>query len=265
MNDYEAKLEARRERHLERVRKARRESERRLSGAHKMAEAIPFGQPILVGHHSEKRDRNYRAKIDNNFRRGFEASEKADYYTQKAASVGAGGISSDDPEAVTKLRDKLAGLQQLQARMKAANAAIRKGGTDDEKIARLVAVGLNEMPAREALKPDFMGRIGFPDYALTNNNANIRRIKQRIEQLEVAANAQPSAPQQFAGFKIVEDDNRVQIVFPGKPAAEVRAVLKSNGFKWSPSRNAWVRFLNNAGRAAAEYAAQKIRELTPPA
>ncbi len=31
--------------------------------AHRMADAIPFGQPILVGHHSEKRDRNYRAKM----------------------------------------------------------------------------------------------------------------------------------------------------------------------------------------------------------
>ena len=28
----------------------------------KMASVIPMGQPILVGHHSEKRDRNYRER-----------------------------------------------------------------------------------------------------------------------------------------------------------------------------------------------------------
>jgi hypothetical protein len=31
--------------------------------AHRMADAIPFGQPILDGHHSEGRDRRYRDRI----------------------------------------------------------------------------------------------------------------------------------------------------------------------------------------------------------
>ncbi|MBP2657188.1 MAG: hypothetical protein H6Q69_220 [Firmicutes bacterium] len=31
----------------------------RKFGAKKMAEYIPFGQPILIGHHSEQRDRNF--------------------------------------------------------------------------------------------------------------------------------------------------------------------------------------------------------------
>ena len=40
-------------------------------------------------------------------------------------SVGTGGISSDDPQAVEKLEAKLAALEKNQEMMKAANAAIR--------------------------------------------------------------------------------------------------------------------------------------------
>jgi hypothetical protein len=48
------------------------------------------------------------------------------------------------------------------------------------------------------------------------------------------------------------EENRIQIVFDGKPSAEVRAELKGNGFRWAPSQSAWQRQLNNAGRYAAK-------------
>src|SRR5947207_1571026 len=78
-----------------------------LSGAAGMADAIPFGQPILVGHHSEKRDRRFRARIDGKFRKGIALHKKAEDLKHRAASVGTAGISSDDPEAIEKLREKV--------------------------------------------------------------------------------------------------------------------------------------------------------------
>jgi len=57
-----------------------------LDEAHKMAEIIPFGQPIQVGHHSEKSDRNYRARIHNKMGKGFKALETAEYYDHRAAA-----------------------------------------------------------------------------------------------------------------------------------------------------------------------------------
>ena len=44
--------------------------------------------------------------------------------------------------------------------------------------------------------------------------------------------------------------------FDGKPDEATRALLKANGFRWSPSQGAWQRMLNDNGR----YAAQKVRD-----
>lgn len=66
-----------------RAKKAEERSEQLFEKAHDMASIIPFGQPILVGHHSEKRDRNYRNRIHNTMRKAFEEEGKAKYYRNK--------------------------------------------------------------------------------------------------------------------------------------------------------------------------------------
>src|SRR5689334_17376180 len=112
-NPYEARQQARRERFEDLARKAESESQAAFKRSGELAAVIPFGQPILVGHHSEKGDRAYRAKIHRLMDKSCELAAKAKHYEQKAASVGDGGISSDDPEAVVKLAEKLAGLEVL--------------------------------------------------------------------------------------------------------------------------------------------------------
>ena len=258
MNEYEEKQEARRKRYKKKAEQLKEEAERLHDQAHKMAEAIPFGQPILVGHHSEKRDRRYRERIHNTFGKSFECLDKSEYYEQKATAVGTGGISSDDPDALVKLKEKLESMKRSHALMKADNAAIRKGKTPDRQIPALLELGLTQSQAEELLKPDFCGRIGFASFSLQNSNANIRRVEQRIRELERAAERNVTREQEGNGYTYREDveENRVMFIFPDKPEADVRSLLKRHGFKWSPSRNAWVRMLNNAGR----YAAERVRE-----
>lgn len=79
MNSYEEKQEARRARYEEKASRLRDEAHRLHDQAHEMASAIPFGQPILVGHHSEGRDRRYRARIHDTFGKAFATMDKADY------------------------------------------------------------------------------------------------------------------------------------------------------------------------------------------
>jgi hypothetical protein len=104
---------------------------------------------------------------------------------------------------------------------------------------------------------------------MTNNNAEIRRVKARMETLKKAAaeaaaleetTGEAAKVQEYDGFTVREDfqENRVMIQFPGKPAAEIRATLKRNGFHWSPFRDAWVRQLNGASRYAASLVVKAL-------
>jgi hypothetical protein len=128
MNPYEAKQAARKERLEERAERLREQARQTRASADRRADMIPFGQPILVGHHSERRDRNFREKIRKSYEKSFELSKAADRAEQRAEGVGTGGISSDDPEAVVKLRTQLANLESNQRTMSEINAAWRKAG-----------------------------------------------------------------------------------------------------------------------------------------
>lgn len=257
MNSYEKKQAERRVRFQDLAGKATVQSDALYAAARKRAEAIPFGQPILIGHHSERRDRNYRASINRMTEKSFELIDKAQHYEQKAAAVGSGGISSDDPDALAKLRAELAECEGAQMRMKDANKAIRAGKTPEAKISALILLGFSQAEAQSLVKGDFCGRVGFASYQLSNNNANMSRIKKRIQDLE-ARRSRETIEVETEGYTYREDteENRVMFEFDGKPVEEVRALLKRNAFKWSPNRGAWVRQLSNAGI----YAGKQVRE-----
>lgn len=169
----------------------------------------------------------------------------------KIRSVGTGGISSDDPQAVEKLEAKLAALEKHQETMKAANTAIRM--KDPAKgDAKLAELGYTPEDIAKLREPDFCGRIGYPAYLLQNNNANIRRIRGRIEELKKRTENTPEG-WEFDGGRVVVNtaENRLQIIFDGKPDADIRTELKGEGFRWAPSQGAWQRQLtDNAMRAA---------------
>lgn len=169
----------------------------------------------------------------------------------KIRGVGTGGISSDDPQAVEKLEAKLAALEKHQEMMKAANAAIRM--KDPAKgDAKLAELGYTPEGIAKLRAPDFCGRIGYPAYELQNNNANIRRIRGRIAELKKRTENTPEG-WEFDGGRVVVNttENRLQIIFDGKPDADVRTELKGEGFRWAPSQGAWQRQLtDNAMRAA---------------
>lgn len=251
MNSYEQKQEARRARYEARAENAEAKGQALHDQAHRMAESIPFGQPMLVDHYSYNRDRNFRARIHNTFGKAFAEMDKAKHYAAKAEAVGTGGISSDDPDAIAKLRAELVNIEAAQDKMKAANRAIRRNDR-----AALAELGFTAEQIEGLFKPDFCGRVGFASYALSNNSANARRIEKRIKELERLQD-RGDVERQGNGYTYREDttENRVMFEFPGKPDADTRALLKRHAFKWSPTRSAWVRQLNNAGI----YAGKQVR------
>ena len=176
----------------------------------------------------------------------------------KIRSTGMGGISADDPNAIQKLQSKLEGLQQSQETMKSVNAYYRKNKTLDG-CPDLSADQINRLKAdmsrswRPEPKP-------FESWALSNNNAEINRTKGRIEQLTRHSVA-VYVGWQINGGRVEpnQKDNRLQVLFDGKPDESIRNELKSNGFRWSPNAGAWQRQLNDN----AIYAADRIKCLEP--
>ena len=79
-----------------------------------------------------------------------------------------------------------------------------------------------------------------PSYQLSNRNAEITRLKKRIELLR-QVDKMEHVEIAFDGGVIVtnEEINRVQIIFDAKPDEAVRRELKSWGFRWSPREGAW--------------------------
>lgn len=171
----------------------------------------------------------------------------------KIRGIGKGGIRSDDPNALDKLTKKLETLQRHQDRMKEANTAIRMKDTDKGN-AKLFAMGYTLEEIRQLREPDFCGRIGYPSYELQNNNANIHRIKERIQQIEKQQAGPSRDGWKFDGGEIVMNtaESRLQVIFEEKPDSDTRTELKANGFRWAPSHGAWQRQLTDNALRAAE-------------
>lgn len=163
-------------------------------------------------------------------------------------------IRAEDPGAIDQLQARIAEAERLQEKMKTANKIVRdKQLTDEAKVLRLgVECGIPADGARKLLKPDFAGRIGFPNYELTNNAANIRRMQARVDGL-TKESARPTVAVEFSGGRMEDnaEDCRVRIFHDAKPSVDVIQKLKANGFHWSPSNKAWQRLRNDSARWAA--------------
>jgi len=154
---------------------------------------IPFGQPILAGHHSERR---HRSAVDRSWQalgRSVESDRIAKRHAEKAANIAGqleASIYDDDPDAIVQLRARLEVLEAARDRIKRYNASCRKaaktGGSgdasilDDEQRANLASVIRHQAHA--------VGPGGsFPSYALSNLSSNIKRNRDRLARLEAGA------------------------------------------------------------------------------
>jgi hypothetical protein len=145
-------------------------------------------------------------------------------------------IRSDDKNALEKLRSKLEQEQKSHDEMVAYNKQARK---ENKEV--------------------------YPTYMLTNSNQRIKNIKDRIiqlEKLEELKQTQGNTEIEINGIKIIDniEVNRIQIIFPDKPSEEVRKILKSNGFKWSPTQGAWQRNRSRLSADKAKSIAESLKD-----
>ena len=176
----------------------------------------------------------------------------------KIRSTGMGGIRQDDPQAIPKLQKKLDGLVKAQETMKAVNAYYRKHGTLDG-CPHLSPDNIENLKADMASSWHYEKK-PFQSWELSNNNAEIHRVRQRIESL-TRAKETVYVGWEFDGGHVEanREQSRLQVFFEDKPDADARQQLKEHGFRWAPSVGAWQRLLNGN----AYYAADRIASIQP--
>lgn len=190
--------------------------------------------------------------------RNMEEWRKIQGLLDKMKSTGMGGISADDPDAVGKLREKLENLEELQETMKLVNDYYRRRNTLD----RCPYLTQEQV---QKLKSDMesnwhYGNAPYLPWQLSNNGAEIRRVKKRIEELSRRAETDYTGWEFGGGYvEVNREDNRLRIFFEEKPDEAARSELKSNGFKWSPKAGAWQRQIT----ANAFHAADRIQCIKP--
>ncbi|QKW06961.1 DUF3560 domain-containing protein [Streptomyces sp. NA04227] len=101
-------------------------SNARRARADDISRRFEFGQPILVGHHSEGKARRDAARIDTNMRKSFEDADRASHWQHRADAAAAYEQHRNDPyRTLRRLENLRAGLRVIERR--------NGGAADDEQ------------------------------------------------------------------------------------------------------------------------------------
>lgn len=227
--------------------KADARADARFATAHRIVDSIPLGQPILVGHHSEKRHRREIDRMGSNMSKGVEESKLAEHHRSAARGLESAldrSIFSDDENAIEALEARIDNLERERARMVAINAAWRKAGKPRpvaadairdawQRIADAVGMSDNDLgPARKRMAQHWnAGAAPFPTYSLSNLGGRITADRKRIAAIRQRA-ARTAAAEESGGIVVQGEGEYCRVTFAEKPERAIIDALKAAGFWW---------------------------------
>jgi hypothetical protein len=170
------------------------EADSACSAARSIADGIPFGQPILVGHHSERRARKDAERIENGMRRAVNLWDKSQYWRDRAAGALRHAEYKERPDVrarriKTLEADKRAYQRDRDAALNWLTWWTKEDLTDAEAKALATTCNLT-LPRKEGDKEDVrQSAYG----ALTNAHPNLYASRTLDEVIEAARQAYPRA------------------------------------------------------------------------
>jgi len=205
----------------------------------------------------EKYNFNYLIASDDLFQFSNLSEEEQgifDVYRKKFESIGQkenkemaqkGNVTNDElDKAVSDLHK----AEKEQEIMKKVNAIIRS--KKDVTVRLVKEAGMSGANAVKIQNPDYAGRVGFATYQLTNNNASIKRLQERVKMLEKkveGAKAAESGAEEKYTFdggviKVNYEEDRVQILLDSVRADKpMYQMFRKNGYVFSPTNKAFQR------------------------
>lgn len=124
--------------------KRHREANAFQRAAQQLSEAFSGGQPILVGHHSERKAMKTKERMDAAQTKAVKAAKLADYWLYRADGVEAHANYKNDPRTrARRIKTLLAELRDLQGNLNNCHAALAFWDrvTDDETIIKAANYG----------------------------------------------------------------------------------------------------------------------------
>jgi hypothetical protein len=223
--------------------------------AHHIASFIPPGQPILVGHHSEKRHRRDLDRIDSNMRKAIDNQDLAEHHTAKAGGIATAldrSIFSDDSNAVEALEERIKEHEAQREQMKTINKLYRKG--DAEGLAAL-GINLESLKTTLAAKGSYWGQAPHLPYELSNLGGRITADRKRLEHVKQQQERSAQAEATPNGVSLQQcQGGYVRVTFAEKPERSILTALKDAGFFWGAG--SW------AGKA--DQLPNEVKELLQP-
>lgn len=178
-----------RDRRLAKAERLRGWAEKRYEGV----AAVQARADVYRGDHAFNTQPGYipeRARLNRAQERSWESAKLADRMSSRAAGIEAAAeraIYSDDPDAIERLRERIAELETERDTVKAFNKSARAGAPNLDLLASSPELRA-DLASCVRIGSVFVGKGGgFPAYKLTNLSANIARQKQRLAALERAA------------------------------------------------------------------------------
>lgn len=248
MSTRRERLEARLEKRRLWAESRKAKSDQAFNKAHAIVEHIPLGQPILVGHHSEKRHRAAIDRMGSHMDKGIEHAAIAKEHDSKADGIERAldaSIFSDDPDAVEALKARIAELEAERESQRLLGAAWRKAkkpaSTDIDGWKRVASLLGCEYESTRILRgirncaseEGFCNRGPVPSYVLSNLGGNISRLKKRLESVKLRQQRQERAEAAPNGVTIASNAEYSQVTFAEKPERAIIDALKAAEFYWS--------------------------------
>ena len=123
------------------------ESGQELAAVDSLASAIPFGQPILVGHHSERRARKHAKKIENGMRRAINLFETSEYWERRAEASLRHAAYKERPDVRWRRIKKIeADLRKAERRLQDVQKFIKLWSSENlNRAMALVIAGIDHL------------------------------------------------------------------------------------------------------------------------
>jgi hypothetical protein len=204
--------------------------------------------PMITGPANFPAERNRKA-FEREMRAWEEFQAWRERYFKRAKRVPTKTPEEEIDDALIRLEKE----RNAHTLMVEVNKIHRRKVSDEEKR-KAFAEELELSPELidKLMEPDCYGRRGFASCSLTNSNARIKNLEQKLLIMKSRIERRDNFEKiEFPGGYINIENDRVVIRHDEKPEPEVIQQLKANGFRWSPHWKCWCRkHTANALRAA---------------